>query len=92
MLKLRPETPVALHLSHSWFDKNHLTARGKITTWSAQHKPRKEKEMSILRDYQNWRKYRRTVNQLNSLSDTVLQDIGVERYAIDDYARKAARY
>ena len=48
--------------------------------------------MSILKDYRNWRKYRRTVNQLNSLSDTVLQDIGIERYAIDDYARKAARY
>ncbi|MCY6380599.1 DUF1127 domain-containing protein [Hoeflea prorocentri] len=48
--------------------------------------------MSILKDYQNWRKYRRTVTQLNDLPDTVLQDIGVDRHAIDAYARKAANY
>ncbi|WP_136657182.1 DUF1127 domain-containing protein [Nitratireductor sp. XY-223] len=48
--------------------------------------------MSILKDYQNWRKYRRTVEQLRNLPDSVLSDIGVDRYAIDDYARKASKY
>ncbi|WP_419912272.1 DUF1127 domain-containing protein [Hoeflea sp.] len=48
--------------------------------------------MSILKDYQNWRKYRRTVEQLRSLPDSVLNDIGVDRYTIDEYARKASQY
>lgn len=48
--------------------------------------------MSILKGYQNWRKYRRTAEQLHSLPDTVLSDIGVDRYSIDEYARKASKY
>ena len=46
--------------------------------------------MSILKDYQTWRKYRRTVNELRNLPDSVLADIGVNRHSIDDYARKAS--
>ncbi|MEX3009190.1 DUF1127 domain-containing protein [Hoeflea sp. TYP-13] len=48
--------------------------------------------MSILKDYQTWRKYRRTVNQLRNLPDSVLDDIGVNRHSIDDYARQAAEH
>lgn len=44
--------------------------------------------MNLMKDYRNWRHYRRTVRQLDSLSDTTLQDIGIDRSAIDDYARR----
>ena len=46
--------------------------------------------MSILKDLNAWRKYRRTATQLRNLPDNVLDDIGVSRYSIDEYARKAA--
>lgn len=46
--------------------------------------------MSILKDISAWRKYRRTAAQLRDLPDNVLDDIGVSRHAIDQYARRAA--
>jgi uncharacterized protein YjiS (DUF1127 family) len=45
--------------------------------------------MNILKDLNAWRKYRRTAAQLHSLPDTLLNDIGVDRHAIDSYARRA---
>lgn len=45
--------------------------------------------MSILKDINAWRKYRRTAAELRNLPDTVLHDIGVDRHAIDTYARRA---
>ncbi|MCP4317534.1 MAG: DUF1127 domain-containing protein [Hyphomicrobiales bacterium] len=46
--------------------------------------------MSILKDLNAWRKYRRTVTQLHNLPDNVLDDIGLNRHSIDAYARQAA--
>ena len=46
--------------------------------------------MSILKDINAWRKYRRTAAQLRNLPDNLLDDIGVSRHAIDEYARQAA--
>ncbi len=46
--------------------------------------------MNIVKDYQNWRKYRRTVNQLRSLPDSLLSDIGVNRHSINDFARQVS--
>ncbi len=45
--------------------------------------------MSILKDINTWRKYRRTAAELRNLPDNVLHDIGVDRHAIDTYARRA---
>jgi uncharacterized protein YjiS (DUF1127 family) len=45
--------------------------------------------MNIVRDYQNWRRYRQTVNELNRLSTRALDDIGIERANIPSAARKA---
>ncbi|MEM6461418.1 MAG: DUF1127 domain-containing protein [Pseudomonadota bacterium] len=47
--------------------------------------------MSFFDDLNNWRKYRRTVSELNNLPDSVLKDIGVSRHSIDEYARKAVK-
>ncbi len=46
--------------------------------------------MSIIKDYRSWRSYRRTVQELRNLPDSTLRDIGVERGAIDAYARRVA--
>lgn len=46
--------------------------------------------MGILRDISTWRKYRRTAAQLRNLPDSLLDDIGVSRHSIDEYARRAA--
>ncbi len=48
--------------------------------------------MNFLRDYQNWRRYWRTVDQLSSLTDAELRDIGLERHAIKDAARGFHRH
>lgn len=45
--------------------------------------------MSLVSDYRNWRAYRRTVYELNGLSDKDLRDIGVTRAMIHVRARKA---
>ena len=50
---------------------------------------RKEKEMSIMSDFRNWRKYRHSVDQLNRLSESTLKDIGIERGDIARQVRRA---
>jgi len=48
--------------------------------------------MNILRSYNNWRRYRTTLNELNSLSTRELGDLGISRYDIPAIARKSARH
>ncbi|WP_208437090.1 DUF1127 domain-containing protein [Bartonella taylorii] len=43
--------------------------------------------MNILRSYNNWRRYRRTVNALSHLSTYELNDLGIYRGNIDSIAR-----
>lgn len=45
--------------------------------------------MNIVREYQNWRRYRNTVNELNRLSTRELNDLGISRSDIPFVARKA---
>lgn len=45
--------------------------------------------MNIVREYQNWRRYRNTVNELNRLSTRELNDLGISRADIPFVARKA---
>jgi uncharacterized protein YjiS (DUF1127 family) len=45
--------------------------------------------MNIVREYQNWRRYRNTVNELNRLSTRDLNDLGISRADIPFVARKA---
>ncbi len=48
--------------------------------------------MNIIKDYRNWRTYRRTVQELRNLPDSTLRDIGVDRSSIHQYARRVAGY
>ena len=45
--------------------------------------------MNLIRNYRNWRRYRDTVAELNSLSTRELTDLGISRADIHQVARKA---
>ena len=45
--------------------------------------------MNLVRNYRNWRRYRATVSELNSLSTRELNDLGISRADIHQVARKA---
>ena len=45
--------------------------------------------MNIMRTYNNWRRYRETVNELNRLSPRELTDLGISRADIPSLARRA---
>ena len=45
--------------------------------------------MNIIGTYRNWRSYRRTVNELGSLSNRELDDLGINRGDIETVARRA---
>ena len=45
--------------------------------------------MNIVRSYNNWRRYRETVNELNRLSQRELADLGIARTDISALARRS---
>ncbi|GIL01597.1 MAG: hypothetical protein BroJett030_14960 [Alphaproteobacteria bacterium] len=45
--------------------------------------------MDIIGKYREWRAYRRTVNELNALSNRELNDLGINRADIPFIARRA---
>ena len=45
--------------------------------------------MNLVRSYNNWRRYRETVNELNRLSQRELADLGISRGEINSVARRA---
>ncbi len=45
--------------------------------------------MDVVGRYKGWRKYRRTVNELSSLSNRELEDLGINRVDIPFIARQA---
>ncbi|WP_081451354.1 DUF1127 domain-containing protein [Aurantimonas manganoxydans] len=45
--------------------------------------------MNLVRSYNNWRRYRETVNELNRLSLRELADLGISRGDINSVARRA---
>lgn len=47
--------------------------------------------MNIVRSYNNWRRYRETVNELNRLSTRELSDLGIARSEIPAIARQGHR-
>ena len=47
--------------------------------------------MNLARSFNNWRKYRQTVNELGRMSDRELRDLGIGRSDIPYIARKAAK-
>lgn len=47
--------------------------------------------MNIARTLRNWRQYRTTVSELNSLSARELSDLGISRSEIQFVARQATR-
>ncbi|RAK25895.1 uncharacterized protein YjiS (DUF1127 family) [Falsochrobactrum ovis] len=48
------------------------------------------REMNLIRSYNNWRRYRNTVNELSRLSPRELNDLGIMPSEIPFVARKAA--
>lgn len=47
--------------------------------------------MNIRNSYKNWRDYRKTVNELNSLSTRDLNDLGIQRSEISTLARSTSK-
>jgi len=47
--------------------------------------------MNLFRSFNNWRRYRTTVNELNRLSTHELNDLGINRSEIAAIARKAVQ-
>ncbi|GGE13874.1 hypothetical protein GCM10011390_36260 [Aureimonas endophytica] len=47
--------------------------------------------MNLSRSFQTWRQYRATVNELNSLNQRELADLGICRSDIPTIARRAVR-
>ncbi len=47
--------------------------------------------MNISRSFNNWRKYRQTVNELSRMSNRELADLGIVRDNIAEVARGALR-
>jgi uncharacterized protein YjiS (DUF1127 family) len=45
--------------------------------------------MNVARSFNNWRKYRQTVNELGRMSARELQDLGINRVDIHSVARAA---
>ena len=45
--------------------------------------------MNLIRSYNNWRRYRDTVNELNQLSTRELNDLGISRADIPYVARQS---
>lgn len=48
--------------------------------------------MNIARSFNNWRKYRQTVNELDRMSNRELHDLGIDRADIRRIARQAANF
>jgi uncharacterized protein YjiS (DUF1127 family) len=47
--------------------------------------------MNLTRSFNNWRKYRQTVNELGRMSNRALHDLGIDRGDIQRVARDATR-
>ncbi|MBB6181773.1 DUF1127 domain-containing protein [Pseudorhizobium flavum] len=45
--------------------------------------------MNVARSFNNWRKYRETVNELGRMSSRELQDLGINRADIRSVARQS---
>ena len=48
--------------------------------------------MNMARSFNNWRKYRQTVNELDRMSARELRDLGIERSEIKAVARAAVGF
>ena len=48
--------------------------------------------MNMARSFNNWRKYRQTVNELDRMSARELRDLGIERSEIKSVARAAVGF
>jgi len=63
----------------------------KCTTEQHSVQSNKVAKMNLFRSFNNWRRYRTTVNELSRLSAHELNDLGINRSEIAKIARKAAR-
>ncbi|MBG0510852.1 DUF1127 domain-containing protein [Agrobacterium sp. MOPV5] len=45
--------------------------------------------MNVARSFNNWRKFRQTVNELGRMSNRELHDVGIDRAEIRSVARAA---
>ena len=61
-------------------------------TGADQRTSRKGIIMNMARSFNNWRKYRQTVNELDRMSARELRDLGIERSEIKSVARAAVGF
>ena len=59
--------------------------------WRTAANPGKGLKMNFARSFNNWRKYRQTVNELGRMSDRELSDLGIGRGDIAYVARQAVK-
>jgi uncharacterized protein YjiS (DUF1127 family) len=48
--------------------------------------------MNMARSFNNWRKYRQTVTELDRMTTRELRDLGIERSEIKSVARRAVGF
>jgi uncharacterized protein YjiS (DUF1127 family) len=61
-------------------------------TGAEQRASRKGIIMNMARSFNNWRKYRQTINELDRMSARELRDLGIERSDIKTVARAAVGF
>jgi uncharacterized protein YjiS (DUF1127 family) len=81
----------ALFISPPWrivrLNRSGRRQRRAAAQYEAQERGMK---MNLARSFNNWRKYRQTVNELGRMSDRELRDLGIGRSDIPYIARKAS--
>ena len=77
-----------MHLLHIWPSALAIVNPFAISYISFNtNSRRRSKTMDIFGSYKKWRSYRRTVNELNTLSNRELHDLGINRGDIPFLAR-----
>lgn len=77
----------SVHLSLTTPYLSRVNENSRSGAWGVRCSER-EITMNLIRSYQNWRRYRQTVNELSRLSNRELADLGITRA---DIAAVAAR-
>ncbi len=67
---------------------NEATLRDQPGRFNRLKSDNQVKTMNIVRSYNNWRRYRETVNELSRLSQRELTDLGIARGDISAIARR----
>ena len=82
----------ALHKMHGGHAKPSLPfrrAKDHLSGIETVNSRPEDKTMNLIQNYRNWRRYRRTVDELSRLSNRELNDLGINRGDIVSVARRS---